>query len=276
VRVKGKVAFITGAARGQGRSHALRLAEEGADIVAVDVCDNIRNVAYAGATAEDLAETVRQVEALGRRILAVKADVRDLSALQVAADEGMSRFGRLDVVVANAGISSTFRATADLSEEEWRDMLDINLTGVWLTTKVTVPHLLAGGSGGSIVLTSSAAGLRSYPNIAHYASSKHGVVGLMRTLALELGPSGIRVNSIHPTQVDTAMIMNDAMFRLLRPELASPTRDDMAPISQAMHALPMPWVQPEDISNAVLFLASEEARCITGVALPIDAGCNVK
>jgi SDR family mycofactocin-dependent oxidoreductase len=276
VRVKGKVAFITGAARGQGRSHALRLAEEGADIVAVDVCDNIRNVAYAGATAEDLAETVRQVEALGRRILAVKADVRDLSALQAAADEGMSRFGRLDVVVANAGISSTFRATADLSEEEWRDMLDINLTGVWLTTKVTVPHLLAGGSGGSIVLTSSAAGLRSYPNIAHYASSKHGVVGLMRTLALELGPSGIRVNSIHPTQVDTAMIMNDAMFRLLRPELASPTRDDMAPISQAMHALPMPWVQPEDISNAVLFLASEEARCITGVALPIDAGCTVK
>jgi len=155
-------------------------------------------------------------------------------------------------------------------------MLDINLTGAWHTVKAAVPHLIAGGRGGAVIITSSAAGLRGYPNIAHYVASKHGLVGLMRALALELAPHSIRVNSLHPTQVETDMILNDAMYRLLRPDLDSPGREDMAAASRAMHALPVPWVQAEDVTNALMFLASQESRYITGVALPIDAGCLVK
>jgi (+)-trans-carveol dehydrogenase len=275
-RVEGKVAFITGAARGQGRSHAIRLAQEGADIIAIDLCEDVQGIPYPGATEADLAETVKQVEALDRRIIATKADVRDVDALRAAVDDGVAQLGRLDIVSANAGIGSEPHETADLSESTWRDMIDINLTGVWHTTKVSIPHLIAGGRGGAIVLTSSAAGLKAYQNIAHYVSAKHGVVGLMRTLALELAPHSIRVNSIHPTQVDTDMIMNEGTYKLFRPDLRSPTRDDFAPASQAMNALPIPWVEPVDISNALLFLASDEARYITGVTLPVDAGCVIK
>jgi (+)-trans-carveol dehydrogenase len=275
-RLEGKVAFITGAARGQGRSHAIRLAQEGADIIAVDICEDVANVPYPGPSEADLADTVKQVEALDRRIVATKVDVRDLSALRKAVDDGVSQLGRLDIVSANAGISSAPHAASDIAEDVWRDMIDINLTGVWHTTKVTIPHLIAGGRGGSIILTSSAAGLKAYENVAHYVSAKHGVVGLMRTLALELAPHNIRVNSIHPTQVDTDMIMNDATYKLFRPDLDAPTREDFEPASQAMNALPIPWVEPIDISNALLFLASDEARYITGVPLPVDAGCLVK
>jgi SDR family mycofactocin-dependent oxidoreductase len=196
-RVEGKVAFITGAARGQGRSHAVRLAQEGADIIAVDVCEDMPGMPYAGATQEDLAETVKEVEALDRRIVAEKADVRDYGALKAALDDGIAQLGRLDIVSANAGIGSSPHAAQDLAEQTWQDMLDINLTGVWHTAKAATPHLIEGGHGGSIVLTSSAAGLQAYANIAHYVSAKHGVVGLMRTLALELAPHSIRVNSIH-------------------------------------------------------------------------------
>jgi SDR family mycofactocin-dependent oxidoreductase len=275
-RVEGKVAFITGAARGQGRSHAIRLAQEGADIIAVDVLADIRHIPYSGPTEDDMAETVKQVEALDRRIIATKADVRDLDALRKALDDGVSQLGRLDIVSANAGIGTSPHPAQDIEEDVWRDMIDINLTGVWHTTKVAIPHLLAGGRGGSIILTSSAAGLKAYENIAHYVSAKHGVVGLMRTLALELAPHMIRVNSIHPTQVDTDMIMNEATYRLFRPDLEHPTRADFEPASQTMNALPIPWVEPIDISNALLFLASDEARYITGVTLPVDAGCVVK
>ena len=274
-RVAGKVAFITGAARGQGRSHAVRLAQEGADIIAVDVCADMPGMPYAGATEADLAETVREVEALDRRIVATKADVRDYGALQAALDDGVAQLGRLDIVSANAGIGSSPYAAQDLAEQTWQDMIDINLTGVWHTTKAAIPHLKAAG-GGSIVLTSSAAGLMAYQNIAHYVSAKHGVVGLMRTLALELAPFMIRVNSIHPTQVDTPMIQNEATYRLFRPDLEHPTRADFEPASQAMNVLPIPWVDVADISNAVLFLASDEARYITGVALPVDAGAILK
>jgi SDR family mycofactocin-dependent oxidoreductase len=207
-RVEGKVAFITGAARGQGRSHAIRLAQEGADIIAIDVCEDAPGVPYPGATEEDLAETVRQVEALDRRIVATKADVRDSDALKAAVDDGVAQLGRLDIVSANAGIGLSPSLSEDISEEIWSDMLNVNLSGVWRTAKAAIPHIKAGGRGGSIILTSSAAGLQAYANASHYVSAKHGVVGSMRTLAIELAPFMIRVNSIHPTQVDTDMIQN--------------------------------------------------------------------
>ncbi len=274
-RVDGKVAFITGAARGQGRSHAIRLAQEGADIIAIDLTAQIDSVPYPMATPDDLAETVNEVEALDRRIIATTADVRDYAALKAAVDEGVTEFGRLDIVSANAGISSVGMA-AELPEQTWQDMIDTNLTGVWHTAKATIPHLVAGERGGSIVLTSSAVGLKAFPNMAHYVSAKHGVVGLMRTLALELAPHMIRVNSLHPTQVNTAMIMNEPLWKLFSPDIEHPTEEDFRPVSQAINALPIPWVEPVDISNALLFLASDEGRYITGVALPIDAGCVIR
>ena len=217
-RVSGKVAFITGAARGQGRSHAVRLAEEGADIIALDIAEDIASVRrfYPGATEADLAETVKQVEALDRRIVAAKADVRDYAGLKTALDDGVAQLGRLDIVSANAGIFS-LAPTAEMTEEQWGQMIDINLSGVWRTCKATIPHLIDGGRGGSIIITSSVAGLRGAPNFAHYVSAKHGVVGLMRTLAVELAPQSIRVNSIHPTTVDTPMVQNDALYELFMP-----------------------------------------------------------
>ena len=275
-KLEGKVAFITGAARGQGRSHAVRLAQEGADIVAVDICADVPGVPYAGATRADLAETVRRVEDLDRRIVAHQADVRDPAALRAALDDGVTQLGRLDIVSANPGIGTSPHKSWEMYETTWQTMIDINLTGVWHTAKAAIPHLIAGGRGGSIIVTSSAAGLHAYQNIAHYVSAKHGVVGLTRTLALELAPHFIRVNSIHPTQVDTPMIQNEPTWRLFRPDLEHPTEADFAPASQAMNALPVPWVDPVDISNAVLFLASDEGRYLTGVALPVDAGALLK
>jgi SDR family mycofactocin-dependent oxidoreductase len=274
-RVEGKVAFITGAARGQGRSHAIRLAEEGADIIAIDLNDQVGTVPYAMSTPDDLAQTVKEVEALDRRIVATQADVRDFDAVKAALDAGVAELGRLDIVSANAGIFSVGQSV-DLSEQAWRDMIDINLTGVWHATKAATPHLIEGGRGGSMILTSSTAGIQAIANAAHYVSAKHGVVGLMRTLALELAPHMIRVNSVHPTQVDTPMIQNQATYALFRPDLEHPTREDFEPASQEMNALPIPWVEAVDISNAVLFLASDEARYITGVTLSSDAGSNLK
>jgi len=205
-RVAGKVAFITGAARGQGRSHAIRLAQEGAEIIAVDLCGQVPTVPYEMSTPDDLAETVKEVEALDRRIVATQADVRDYGAVKAALDDGVAQLGRLDIVAANAGIFS-FGTLADMDEATWQDMIDINLTGVWHAVKAAIPHLRAGG-GGSVILTSSTAGLKALPNTGHYNSAKHGVVGLMRTLAHELAPDMIRVNSVHPTAVDTDMIQN--------------------------------------------------------------------
>jgi SDR family mycofactocin-dependent oxidoreductase len=273
-RVQGKVAFITGAARGQGRSHAIRLAQEGADIIAVDVCEDVDTVPYHGATQEDLTETVKAVEALDRRIVASKADVRDYASLKSALDDGVAQLGRLDIVSANAGIFST-APTAELTEEQWGQMIDINLSGVWRTCKAAIPHLIA-NNGGSIIITSSGAGLKGFPNFAHYVSAKHGVVGLMRTLALELAPHSIRVNSLHPTNVNTDMIQNEAMYKLFVPGSENPTKEEFAAVSQSMQALPIPWVEPVDISNALLFLASDEGRYITGVTFPVDAGITQK
>jgi SDR family mycofactocin-dependent oxidoreductase len=276
-RVEGKVAFITGAARGQGRSHALTLAREGADIIAVDLAAQIDSVPYPMATPEDLADTVKEVEALDRRIVATQADVRDYDALKAAVDDGVAQLGRLDIVSANAGIFS-FGTLEELEETTWQDMIDTNLTGVWHAVKAAIPHLRAAGRGGSIILTSSTAGLKALPNTGHYNSAKHGVVGLMRTLALELAPDFIRVNSVHPTSVNTDMIQNSATYELFAPDLpeGQRTKEALAPRFQELDVLPIPWVEPADISNAVLWLASDESRYVTGITLPVDAGQLLK
>ncbi|MBN9099839.1 MULTISPECIES: mycofactocin-coupled SDR family oxidoreductase [unclassified Pseudonocardia] len=274
-RVEGKVAFITGAARGQGRSHAVRLAQEGADIIAVDACTPISSVdKYPLATRADLDETVAEVEKLDRRIVASVADVRDAAGLAAALDAGVSELGGLDIVVANAGIAS-YGLSTELTEEMWQQMLDVNLTGVWHTAKAAVPHLISRG-GGSMVFTSSIGGLKGIQQVAHYVAAKHGIVGLMRTMANEFAAQHIRVNTVHPTNVDTHMIQNPGTWGMFAPGDPEPTQEKAMAGFTSLNAMPVPWVEPVDISNAVLFLASDEARYITGVALPVDAGAAVK
>jgi (+)-trans-carveol dehydrogenase len=275
-RVEGKVAFITGAARGQGRAHAVRLAQEGADIIAVDICKQIASVSIPLSTPEDLAETADLVKGHNRRIYTAEVDVRDYAALKAAVDTGVEQLGRLDIIVANAGIGNGGATLDKTSEKDWTDMIDVNLSGVWKTVKAGVPHILAGGHGGSIILTSSVGGLKAYPHTGHYVAAKHGVVGLMRTFAVELGQHMIRVNSVHPTNVNTPLFMNEPTMKLFRPDLENPGPDDLKVIAQMMHTLPVGWVEPEDVSNAVLFLASDESRYVTGVTLPIDAGSCLK
>ncbi|OMQ15423.1 3-ketoacyl-ACP reductase [Modestobacter sp. VKM Ac-2676] len=272
-KLEGKVAFITGAARGQGRSHAVRLAQEGADIIAVDHLQDMASVGYPQATQDDMDETVRQVEALDRRIVATRADVRDTAALGAAVDEGVAQLGRLDIVLANAGIAS-FAPVEELTDEMWEEMIGVNLTGVFKTVRAAVPHIRAGGRGGAIVLTSSTAGIKGLANLAHYVAAKHGVVGMMKTLANELAPDMIRVNSVHPTSVDTDMIHNPETYGLFRPDKpkSEVTREEAAESFRTMNALPVEWVEPVDISNAILFLVSDDGRYVTGVQLPIDAG----
>jgi (+)-trans-carveol dehydrogenase len=275
-RVEGKVAFITGAARGQGRAHAVRLAQEGADIIAIDICKQVDTVQIPLSTPEDLAETADLVKGHNRRIYTAEVDVRDFDALKAAVDTGVEQLGRLDIIVANAGIGNGGATLDKTSEPDWTDMIDINLGGVWKTVKAGVPHILAGGRGGSIILTSSVGGLKAYPHTGHYVAAKHGVVGLMRTFAVELGAQNIRVNSVHPTNVNTPLFMNEGTMKLFRPDLENPGPDDMKVVGQLMHTLPIGWVEPEDIANAVLFLASDEARYITGVTLPVDGGSYLK
>ncbi|KAA0927931.1 mycofactocin-coupled SDR family oxidoreductase [Rhodococcus sp. IEGM 1401] len=275
-KLEGKVAFITGAARSQGRSHAIRLAQEGADIIAVDLCGPVDTIEmYPPSTEADLAETVKQVEALDRRIVATKADVRDSAALRKAVDDGVAELGRLDIVLGNAGVFEIAPAL-DITDDAWQNMIDVNLTGVWNTCKVALPHLIAGGRGGSIVLTSSTAGLKGTPNTVHYTATKHGVVGIMRTLANEFGQHSIRVNTVHPTGVDTVMIQNPKTWGLFAPDDPNPSREKSAPIFQTTNTLPVPWIEAIDISNAIAFLVSDDARYITGATLPVDAGYTVK
>ena len=262
-RLEGKVALVTGAARGQGRAECVRLAQEGADVIAVDVCAPFRSTHYAPATTEDLDATVAAVEALDRRIVARVADVRDLTGLSSAVQDGIAELGRLDAVVANAGICSA-GFTWELTTEQWQETIDVNLTGAFHTVKATVPHLIEQGTGGAIVLTSSVAGLRGLPFLGHYVASKHGVTGLARTLANELGQYGIRVNSIHPHGVATGMTVDD-MGPLMAGHAAT-----LGPIF--MQTLPDQVSQPEDIAAAVAWLVSDDARHVTGVALPVDLG----
>ncbi|KRE28804.1 3-ketoacyl-ACP reductase [Mycobacterium sp. Soil538] len=276
-RVEGKVAFITGAARGQGRSHAVRLAEEGADIIAVDVCGPVsEDSQIAPATPDDLAQTADLVKGRNRRIVTAEVDVRDYQALAAAVDSGVEQLGRLDIVVANAGIGNGGQTLDKTSEADWTDMIDVNLAGVWKTVKAAVPHMISGGQGGSIILTSSVGGLKAYPHTGHYIAAKHGVIGLMRTFAVELGQHFIRVNAVCPTNVNTPMFMNDGTMKLFRPDLENPGPEDLKVAAQFMHVLPVGWVEPVDISNAVLFLASDEARYITGLPVTVDAGSMLK
>ena len=270
-KLEGKVAFITGAARGQGRSHAIRLAQEGADIIAVDTAKQVATVPYDTATAADLEQTVKDVEALDRRIVASEVDVRDLAALKKAADDGVAQLGRLDIVIANAGINSMAPAL-EMDEEMWQTMIDINLTGVWKTIRAAGPHIVAGGRGGSIVITSSLASISVNENIAHYSAAKSGLVGLMSVLAKELGPQSIRVNSIHPTTVATPMILNEPTYKLFRPDLEKPTRADFDEAAAQMNRLPVTMVEPVDISEAVLYLVSDSGRYVTGTTHVVDAG----
>jgi SDR family mycofactocin-dependent oxidoreductase len=270
-KLEDKVAFITGAARGQGRSHAVRLAEEGADIIAIDVPKHIAGLPYEPATAEDLAETVSQVEALDRRIVAAEADVRDLAALRAAVDAGVAELGRLDIVLANAGISAP-APTLDMSEEHWQTMIDINLTGVWKSLKASVPHITAGGRGGSIVITSSLAAIIVQPNIAHYSAAKGGLVQLSKVLAKELAPQGIRVNTVHPGTVLTPMVLNEPSYRLFRPDLEHPTQEDFEAVARSMTGLPTSAIDPIDMSNAIVYLVSDDGRYVTGTTHVVSAG----
>ena len=266
-RVEGKVAFITGAARGQGRSHAVRLAEEGADIIAVDICRDYETVSYGMATETDLDQTVKAVQALDRRIVATRADVRDAAALKSAVDEGVAQLGRLDIVCANAGIC-TVQTWDEVTPAVWQDTLDTNLTGVWNTIVVSAPHLIAAG-GGSIICTSSTAGIKGMPYLAPYVAAKHGVVGIAKTMANELAAHSIRVNTVHPTGVSTPMA--DGLGGL---EGLIGRDPDLGPIY--MNTLPVENIDARDISNAVLFLASDEARYVTGLEFTVDAGNTIR
>ena len=262
-RLEGKVALISGAARGQGRSHAVRLAQEGADIIAFDVCQQLPTVGYKMATPEDLKETAKQVEDLDRRIIAREADVRDGAAVRALVEEGVAELGRLDIVSANAGIATFVPNAWEMEDDVWEETIAVNLTGVWKTLKAAIPAMIDAGNGGSIVITSSTAGIKGMAGIAHYDSAKHGVVGLMRTLAIELAPHSIRVNTVHPTGVNTPMVVNDYMAQFLAEDVGG---------TNIMNLLPVELVEPVDISNAVLWLASDEARYVTGTCLPVDAG----
>jgi SDR family mycofactocin-dependent oxidoreductase len=270
-RVDGKVAFITGAARGQGRAHAVRLAEEGADIVALDICAPIDSVAYGLAARADLDETVRLVRATGRRIVAGVADVRRPAELRAIAEQALAELGRIDIVCANAGIIS-YAPGIELGSQGWQDVIDVNLTGVFNTVQATAPSMVDRGEGGSIILTSSFGGLRGIPNAVHYTAAKHGVLGLARAFSQELAPHFIRVNSIHPSAVPTPMVDNDATLAVFGQAGETATLDDAREAFTRLNALPVPWVEAGDVSNAVLWLASDESRMVTGVALPIDAG----
>lgn len=269
--LEGRVAFITGAARGQGRAHAQRLARDGANIIAVDICKDVRSVDYPQATPGDLEETVDLVEAEGAKIVAHQADVRDFDALRTAFDDGVARLGnRVDIVIANAGVIRFGDDEDPLAT--WQDIIDINLTGVFHTVRVAIPTLIEGGRGGSIVLTSSTAGLKatgtSKAGGQAYAAAKRGLVGLMQVLANDLAPHMIRVNTIHPTGVVSGMTMNDAMGKLV-------AANDPG-LSAMQNALPIEILQPEDIANAVAWLVSDEAKFVTGIALPLDAGFTVR
>jgi SDR family mycofactocin-dependent oxidoreductase len=266
--LEGRVAFVTGAARGQGRSHAIRLAREGADIIAIDVNGPVAaHNTYPPAQPDDLAETVKLVEAQDRRIVARQADVRDSAALDAAVADGVAELGgRLDVVVANAGISNWSRFW-EMSDDQWLTMLDVNLTGVWRTLKAAVPHMIAAGNGGSIITVSSVAGIKSLPAQAHYSAAKHGVVGLTKSAAIELGEYGIRVNSIHPWGVATPMAEDASVSSVLAEH----------PSYAALFASLLPHVpiaEPEDISDGVVYLASDLSRAVTGTQLTLDMGAT--
>ncbi len=275
-RVPRKTAFVTGAARGQGRSHCIRLAEEGANIVALDIAAPVETMPYDMASPDDLLETVALVEKTGQSIISAAVDVRDFDQVSALVERGVSRFGGIDIVVANAAVAYRGKPVWTVTELEWDTVIDVNLKGVWHTVKAVIPGMIERGAGGSIVLISSGAALMGAANIGEYVAAKSGVIGLGRTLARSLGRYSIRVNTICPGTTNTPMVNADYTYRLFRPDLAEPTLDDIMPLLYAATLLPVPWVEPEDISNAVLWLASDEARYVTGTELRVDAGATLK
>ncbi|HEY3713431.1 MAG TPA: mycofactocin-coupled SDR family oxidoreductase [Jatrophihabitantaceae bacterium] len=278
-RVEGKIAFVTGAARGQGRSHALRLAEEGADIIAVDLCRDIASAKYPMASPDDLKETARLVEEHDRRIVAIEADVRERGELRAAVADGIRELGSLDIVVAQAGIAPI---TGEPPMEAWADVIDTNLGGAINAIHAALPHL---GEGASIIATGSVAAFMPNDVVASpgqdpggtgYGYAKRALSDYIHELARALAPRRIRANAVHPTNVNTDMLHNDAMYRVFRPDLEQPTREEAELAFHSQQAMPLPYVEPVDISNAVVYLASEEARYVTGIQLRVDAGSYLK
>jgi SDR family mycofactocin-dependent oxidoreductase len=274
-QLDGKVAVISGAARGQGRSHAIRLAQQGADIVALDICRDIDSIDYPNASADDLKETVKQVEGVGRRVLAHEVDVRDATAVAKAVDQGFAELGRIDIVLPQAGIVRLGEDPED-APQLWQDVLQTNLTGAWHVARAAIPHIRAGGRGGVIVFTGSTAGVRPTANehvgALAYTASKWGIVGMMKQLAATLAKDSIRVNAVHPTGVASGMTMNAAMAAVAEAAAAGGSEG----LAAMQNAMPIQILQPEDISDAVAFLVSDEAKWITGVSLPVDAGFSIR
>ena len=270
----GRVAFVTGAARGQGRAHALALADAGADVAICDIAADLDTVPYALGTAEELAETAAAVESRGRRCVSVVADVRDTDQIEGAVATAVSELGRLDVMVANAGVCG-FGNFWEITDEMWDEMIGTDLTGAFKTMRAAVPHMIEGGHG-RIIATSSMGGRAGNRNLAHYVAAKWGVIGLVKTLALEVAEHGITVNAVCPATVDTPMVHNPALYGLFCPGMEAPSRDDVQPIYERMNPMGVPWLSPEDVASAVLYLASDEARHVSGTALEVSLGNSAK
>lgn len=269
-RFDGKIVMITGGARGQGRSHAISFAREGADIVTCDIVHDVGSVPYPLARPEDLAETGRLVEELDRRCITVEADVRQADDISTVVQAGLAEFGKIDILIANAGIVN-FSPVWEISDDAWHDMIDINLSGVFKTVRAVVPHMIERGTG-RVIATSSMGGKTGNPNLGHYVASKWGVIGLVKTLALELAEKGITVNAVCPSNVSSPMIHNEAVYKLFRPDLENPTTEDVSPVFAAGNRIPVPWVDPSYVSRAMMYLASDDAMYITGSTL--DVGCG--
>lgn len=267
-----KVVFVTGGAKGQGRSHALAFAREGADIAVCDIAKQLPTISYTMASQADLEETARQVEKLDRRCLAITADVRSTAEINAAAQRAISELGRIDVLIANAGVLCR-ASVAEMTDEQWGEVVDTDLTGVFKSLRAVIPHMIARGSG-RIIATASMAGRTGLPSVAQYCAAKWGVIGLIKSVAREVAENGVTVNAVCPTNVNTDMIHNASFYGLFAPDVQNPTREDVIPGFQSLNAIPVPWIEPVDISNAMLFLASDEARYITGEALHVSAGWN--
>jgi len=271
----GKVAYITGVARGQGRSHAIALAKRGVRIVGVDICAPVATAPYDMADENDLVETEKLIAEVGGESMLSVGDVRDLDVQIAAVSAAYDRWGRMDIVLGNAGVC-TYGELATMSVEKWKEMMDIDLTGVWMSARAAAGPMIEAGNGGSMIFTSSTAGLRNLNSIGHYVAAKHGVTGLAKAFANELAPHNIRVNSLHPSNCRTEMMLNTGVAKMFRPDLDSPTWEDAVDSYGTIHLLNTPWVEPEDVSNAIVFLVSDEARFITGAAIPVDAGMLAK
>jgi SDR family mycofactocin-dependent oxidoreductase len=273
--LEGRVAFVTGAARGQGRAHAVRLASEGADIIAIDICGPISDtVTYPAATSEELADTVREIESTGRKVLAREVDIRDLAAQQQVVADGIEQFGRLDIVVANAGILSWGRMF-EMSEEQWDSVIDVNLNGTWRTIRAAVPAMIEAGNGGSIIIVSSSAGTKATPGNGHYSASKHGLVAITNALAIEVGEFGIRVNSIHPYSIDTPMVEPDAMMEIFSKYPAFLHSFKPMPYQPVNHDGKKglkEFMTPEEVTDVVLWLAGDGSATISGSQIAVDRG----